>query len=164
MVERDLAKVEVAGSSPVIRSIFMAPWPSGKARVCKTLIPGPNPGGASKKAIPLPLGRGIAFFATRIRGRIAAKRRPGEMLLCPRWAKEHSKPPPEDRGARTPGAGRANIRRRRNSGSTGGASPSPTIDTPPRLCYTETNNERRWRDEKQKINVYPDWRFCSFIY
>ena len=27
----------------------MAPWPSGKARVCKTLIPGPNPGGASKK-------------------------------------------------------------------------------------------------------------------
>ena len=26
----------------------MAPWPSGKARVCKTLIPGPNPGGASK--------------------------------------------------------------------------------------------------------------------
>ena len=26
-----------------------APWPSGKARVCKTLIPGPNPGGASKK-------------------------------------------------------------------------------------------------------------------
>ena len=48
MVERDLAKVEVAGSSPVIRSIFMAPWPSGKARVCKTLIPGPNPGGASK--------------------------------------------------------------------------------------------------------------------
>ena len=26
----------------------MAPWPSGKARVCKTLIPGPIPGGASK--------------------------------------------------------------------------------------------------------------------
>ena len=31
----------------------MAPWPSGKARVCKTLIPGPNPGGASKKSIAI---------------------------------------------------------------------------------------------------------------
>ena len=79
LVERDLAKVEVAGSSPVIRSriadanrihshplfsdlfpslfrffpsplIFhlMAPEPSGKAEVCKTFIPGPIPGGASK--------------------------------------------------------------------------------------------------------------------
>ena len=28
--------------------LHMAPWPSGKARVCKTLIPGPIPGGASK--------------------------------------------------------------------------------------------------------------------
>ena len=64
MVERRLAKAKVAGSSPVIRSRTMrvrfiriricyklntAPWPSGKARVCKTLIPGPIPGGASKK-------------------------------------------------------------------------------------------------------------------
>ena len=55
LVERNLAKVEVAGSSPVIRSrnntssvLFfnkgsrkknMAPWPSGKAQVCKTSIP-----------------------------------------------------------------------------------------------------------------------------
>ncbi len=30
----------------------MAPWPSGKARVCKTLIPGPIPGGASKTNHP----------------------------------------------------------------------------------------------------------------
>ena len=27
----------------------MAPWPSGKAKVCNTSIPGPIPGGASKK-------------------------------------------------------------------------------------------------------------------
>ena len=27
----------------------MAPWPSGKARVCKTLIPGSIPGGASRR-------------------------------------------------------------------------------------------------------------------
>ena len=26
------------------------PWPSGKAKVCNTSIPGPIPGGASKKA------------------------------------------------------------------------------------------------------------------
>ena len=26
----------------------MAPWPSGKAKVCNTSIPGPIPGGASK--------------------------------------------------------------------------------------------------------------------
>ena len=65
MVERRLAKAKVAGSSPVIRSRTMrvrfiriricyklntAPGPSGKARVCKTLIPGPIPGGASKKS------------------------------------------------------------------------------------------------------------------
>ena len=48
-VERHLAKVEVASSSLVtrskkvrnvtMRSLFhMVPWPSGKARVCKTLI------------------------------------------------------------------------------------------------------------------------------
>ena len=57
MVECDLAKVEVAGSNPVSRSIiyflrslslaFKAPSPSGKAEVCKTSIPGSNPGGAS---------------------------------------------------------------------------------------------------------------------
>ena len=48
LVERHLAKVEVASSSLVtrskkirnaMRSLFhMVPWPSGKARVCKTLI------------------------------------------------------------------------------------------------------------------------------
>jgi hypothetical protein len=62
VVECDLAKVEVAGSNPVSRSIIIArargsagesadnrsaPSPSGKAEVCKTSIPGSNPGGAS---------------------------------------------------------------------------------------------------------------------
>ena len=38
MVERCLAKANVAGSSPVFRSITV-PSPSGKAKVCKTFIP-----------------------------------------------------------------------------------------------------------------------------
>ena len=47
MVERNLAKVDVAGSSPVSRSIpsvvlgrdfFLAPYPSGKGEVCKTFM------------------------------------------------------------------------------------------------------------------------------
>ena len=57
VVECNLAMVEVAGSNPVSRSIsffldvgvsqLTAPSPSGKAEVCKTSIPGSNPGGAS---------------------------------------------------------------------------------------------------------------------
>ena len=50
LVERHLAKVEVASSSLVTRSktnkernafliSYSVPWPSGKARVCKTLTP-----------------------------------------------------------------------------------------------------------------------------
>ena len=58
LVECLLAKEKVTGSSPVARSLFfsvaqflkshMATWPSGKARVCKTLITGSNPVVASK--------------------------------------------------------------------------------------------------------------------
>ena len=57
LVERNLAKVEVAGSNPVVRSKggsdrpllteVSATWPSGEARVCKTLYPGSIPGVAS---------------------------------------------------------------------------------------------------------------------
>ena len=51
MVELHVANVVVAGSSPVSRSILyfscVATSPSGKARVCKILIPGSNPGVAS---------------------------------------------------------------------------------------------------------------------
>ena len=64
LVERHLAKVEVASSSLVIRStgclkkhpffskkskLDTAPWPSGKAEACKAFIPSSNLGGASKK-------------------------------------------------------------------------------------------------------------------
>ena len=38
MVECDLAKVEVAGSNPVSRSILPARYPSGKGEVCKTFM------------------------------------------------------------------------------------------------------------------------------
>ena len=67
LVEHDLAKVGVAGSNPVVRSIVttrpvirnsfdrpfhddideMATWPSGKAEACKAFTPGSNPGVAS---------------------------------------------------------------------------------------------------------------------
>ncbi len=53
LVEHDLAKVGVAGSSPVSRSIFLCKPNNrrhsqvAKAQVCKTLIPGSNPGAAS---------------------------------------------------------------------------------------------------------------------
>ena len=61
LVEHNLAKVGVAGSSPVVRSIAcigpvfesalfisMAKWPSGKAEACKAFTPGSNPGFASR--------------------------------------------------------------------------------------------------------------------
>ena len=64
LVERNLAKVEVASSSLVIRSIGRlkkrpffslkfntAPWPSGKAEACKAFIPSSNLGGASRKTL-----------------------------------------------------------------------------------------------------------------
>ena len=60
LVEHNLAKVGVAGSSPVVRSIACigpvfesalfistAKWPSGKAEACKAFTPGSNPGFAS---------------------------------------------------------------------------------------------------------------------
>jgi hypothetical protein len=61
LVEHNLAKVGVAGSSPVSRSRgpgaaanavrprrVLAPWPSGKAEDCKSFIPSSNLGGASR--------------------------------------------------------------------------------------------------------------------
>jgi hypothetical protein len=66
VVVRLLAKEKVVGSNPIARSnmkgcglesvpsailiVYMASWPSGKARVCKTLIRGSNPLDASSKA------------------------------------------------------------------------------------------------------------------
>ena len=84
VVECDLAKVEVAGSNPVSRSILRsarvsvgqpppeshtphsltAPSPSGKAEVCKTSIPGSNPGGASNSFQQLTDRQVVALSAT----------------------------------------------------------------------------------------------------
>jgi hypothetical protein len=66
VVVRLLAKEKVVGSNPIARSniegcgledvqsailvMYMASWPSGKARVCKILIRGSNPLDASSKA------------------------------------------------------------------------------------------------------------------
>ena len=60
LVERHLAKVEVAGSSPVIRSkigheirVRFLLWRHSQVvrqRSAKPLFPGPIPGGASKKS------------------------------------------------------------------------------------------------------------------
>ena len=47
LVERNLAKVEVAGSNPVIRSEGVAAptveWPRGEAAACKAAYTGSNP-------------------------------------------------------------------------------------------------------------------------
>ena len=73
MVERHLAKVNVASSNLVFRSkkhrrdasdlvrhfCYKAPWPSGKAKVCNTYIPSSSLGGASKKTST---HKGACFF------------------------------------------------------------------------------------------------------
>ena len=72
LVARHLAKVEVAGSIPVARSMHssepvhigsfhMARWPSGKAEACKAFIPGSNPGLASKRRRGHPTGCPLTF-------------------------------------------------------------------------------------------------------
>jgi hypothetical protein len=80
LVARHLAKVEVAGSNPVARSmrtpragrdsgpcLNSARWPSGKARACKAPIPGSNPGLASRRRRrrlegTLPARRRLSFW------------------------------------------------------------------------------------------------------
>jgi hypothetical protein len=59
LVECLLAKEKVVGSSPIARSHYLntASWPSGKARVCKTLITGSIPVDASVKS-----GQDLLFF------------------------------------------------------------------------------------------------------
>ena len=74
LVEHNLAKVGVAGSSPVVRSIafpdrlggpFSAKWPSGKAEACKAFTPGSNPGAASIAVLTgVPWGRPFCIGAT----------------------------------------------------------------------------------------------------
>ena len=62
MVECNLAKVDVAGSNPVSRSIFLATSPSGKAEACKAFITGSNPVVASNKTIKGLSGSDSPFF------------------------------------------------------------------------------------------------------
>ena len=77
LVEHNLAKVGVAGSSPVVRSIecagadfnrpfaYTAKWPSGKAEACKAFTPGSNPGAASiAVSTGVPWGRPFCIGAT----------------------------------------------------------------------------------------------------
>ena len=86
LVEHNLAKVGVAGSSPVVRSIafpdrlggpFSAKWPSGKAEACKAFTPGSNPGFASRspKGPSFPEGP-FSLKGTRIRTALAARSAP----------------------------------------------------------------------------------------
>ena len=91
----------------------MVPWPSGKAKVCNTSIPGSIPGDASNnKAQSKRTGLYCWLRYARNEPGSARQRRSG--------SGSHS--PPEDRQAtraarHLPGAGRANSRRRRDSGS-----------------------------------------------
>ncbi len=55
------------GSNPIARSFyssyFLASWPSGKARVCKTLITGSNPVDASRTTVKIRMhGYASEFF------------------------------------------------------------------------------------------------------
>ena len=67
LVERNLAKVEVAGSSPVVRSEvsdlpevshLTVEWPRGEAAACKAVYTGSNPVATSTGAI----GAAVARF------------------------------------------------------------------------------------------------------
>jgi hypothetical protein len=46
---------------------MLAPWPSGKARVCKTLISGPNPLGASFESRFLGENGILSLYKKRLR-------------------------------------------------------------------------------------------------
>ena len=103
LVEHNLAKVGVAGSSPVVRSIACigpvfesalfistAKWPSGKAEACKAFTPGSNPGfasrppkGPSERRAPFrsrapDTNRAAGAAAHGTRGGDTGSRRPGE--------------------------------------------------------------------------------------
>ena len=69
MVERNLAKVEVAGSSPVIRSegltAFTVEWPRGEAAACKAAYTGSNPVSTSTRTNPKHHPRAIGAVVAR---------------------------------------------------------------------------------------------------
>ena len=69
LVERNLAKVEVAGSSPVIRSegltAFTVEWPRGEAAACKAAYTGSNPVSTSTRTNPKAPPRAIGAVVAR---------------------------------------------------------------------------------------------------
>ena len=116
-----------------------APWPSGQARVCKTLIPGPNPGGASKER-STPIGVLFSFFGGAPARRIA--------FSCATRKETGSVTPPKGRGACTPDAGRGYFRAKREwrvapgrRGSRPYPSTCPALTS--RQVYVILNSERR---------------------
>ena len=64
------------------------PWPSGKAKVCNTSIPGPIPGGVSEKEQDT--SRCLALFCALLTN-----------LTALTWSESGSEPPPERSGGRT---------------------------------------------------------------
>jgi hypothetical protein len=68
LVERNLAKVEVAGSSPVVRSearAFAVEWPRGEAAACKAAYTGSNPVSTSGIHRPAAAVRAIGAAVAR---------------------------------------------------------------------------------------------------
>ena len=119
LVEHNLAKVGVAGSSPVVRSIACigpvfesalfistAKWPSGKAEACKAFTPGSNPGFASRP--PKGPSERRAPFRSRHpdSGGAGGAVRGGRFPLRRTWARGVSRcaPPRPDPGAFPNGA------------------------------------------------------------
>ena len=70
LVEHHLAKVRVAGSSPVVRSersfgpIHVVEWPRGEATDCKSVYTGSNPVSTSTQDLagPRAIGAAVARF------------------------------------------------------------------------------------------------------
>ena len=94
LVERHLAKVEVASSSLVTRSktnkertafliSYSVPWPSGKARVCKTLTPQFKSGRHLQKPL-LPGAAAFSFLLARLRGSLFSPLLFSPLLPAPR--------------------------------------------------------------------------------
>ena len=84
LVARNLAKVQVAGSTPVVRSInevelfkfgpscrdaTMVEWPRGEARDCKSRYTGSNPVSTSK----LGTDTFLQMYSSRSLGRLAQR-------------------------------------------------------------------------------------------
>ena len=118
----------------------MAPWPSGKAKVCNTSLPGSIPGGTSSKKAQS-FWTGLSCWSRH------SFIEPG--FLAPRGRKKSgSYTPPEDRRAacaarHSPGAERANSRQRRDSGTQGASKKSIAIAMDFFICVRRTQHHLR---------------------